>query len=129
MILLFSRDVLARIRGEIEIDCPEILMVERWARHAPMKRYYSFRVTQRPLREANICSKDWMGVCHADELFYLFMIPEQVREIDRKLSQVMIRAWTLFARFGNPQHASTVFWDEAFTRKSPNEAITRFKTK
>lgn len=128
--MLFNhRMVLARIRGDVELDCPEILMAERWAHNAPLKQYYSFRITQRPARETKMCVHEWMGVCHADELFYLFMIPDQIRESDKKLSHVMIKAWTLFARFGNPQHASNVFWEEAFTRNEPGKKISKFKTK
>jgi len=94
-----------------------------------MKKYYSFRVMQRPQRLGSSCVNPWMGVCHSEELFYLFSIPQQVLESDKKLSQSMCRSWASFAWTGNPGYASNVRWTEAFRRDSPYGLITNYTTR
>lgn len=66
-----------------------------------------------------------MGVCHADELFYLFSIPDQKTVEEKELSQDMIRAWANFAKRGNPGSMRTVQWSEAFER-TRNDTVTRY---
>src|SRR6218665_1599632 len=105
-------------------------MVQRWARKAPRQRYYSYRVTQRPnFHVMGACTKEWMGVCHADELFYLFTIPDQKFEAERRLSWAMIRAWTLFAANSDPGWVTDVKWLEAFTRNPSSGDIVNYDTR
>ena len=47
-----------------------------------------------------------LGVCHADELFYLFQpcyeVYVELPENDLVLSQELLSYWTNFAKFGDP---------------------------
>ena len=68
-----------------------------------------------------ICDEPWMGVCHADDLFYLFSIPDQKTTEEDQLSRDMIKAWANFARHGSPGvmgggrgGKGGVQWEEAF---------------
>jgi len=63
------------------------------------------------------CEFEWMGVCHADELFYLFSIPDQTMPDEMQLSDDIIRAWASFARTGHPGKMGVIEWEEAFNVK------------
>ena len=120
-LLSFPSDVLGRLETDLRFDCPELLMVQRYARKSPKQHYYTYRVTQRPnFHVMGACTREWMGVCHADELFYLFTIPDQKSEAEKKLSWSMIRAWTSFATHRDPGYVSSVRWEEAFPRDPSN---------
>ena len=73
-----------------------------------------------PLNMVSSC-EDWMGVCHGDDIFYVFGLPftnlslytdEQIQ-----LSQDMMSAWTQFAKNGYVRHFGDGEWRFAFGEK------------
>ena len=58
------------------------------------------------------------GAAHASEIQYLFNLPQPpwpvlpLNNNQLQLSDNMIRYWTQFARFGNPNSASTPLWQK-----------------
>ena len=67
---------------------------------------------------AELCSQStWMGACHGDELFFLFLIPRQTLFQDQQLSHDMISAWTNFAKQADPGIFQQVTsWEQALPR-------------
>ena len=67
--------------------------------------YYFTRVPPGPLAEK-------MGASHAAELRYVFgtIPPQTSTDIDRRLSEAMIRYWTGFAKSGDPNQPGLVEW-------------------
>lgn len=119
------RKVVGNAFGDANIGCPVILFGEQFARINPKNHYYSWRLMQTAGKHVmGACIQDWMGVCHADELFYLFMIPEQKTESEKKLSKDMIQAWTQFATNATIAPIDgNVQWKTAF---ADNRFQTRF---
>ena len=113
------------------MTCPVVLFGQTFAKKATTpttNRYYAWRLMKRAgVHVMGICSEPWMGVCHADELFYLFSIPDQRTAEERRLSRDMIRAWTSFARSGQPGviGPKSVQWTEAFDRNDTSSFTTR----
>lgn len=63
---------------------------------------------------ASICNgRDWLGVGHADELYFLFTILRQNNENDRQLSVELCKAWSSFARSASPGPVCGTKWEEA----------------
>jgi para-nitrobenzyl esterase len=66
--------------------------------------YYFTRVPPGPTAKR-------MGASHAAELRYVFgTIPASSAEVDRRLSEAMIRYWTQFAKSGNPNQPGLPDW-------------------
>lgn len=68
-----------------------------------------------------------MGVCHGDDVLYLFGFPLRLRGIvftdaDVKLSTDMIHAWTTFAWTGKPTGTMSngAKWVEAVSTSKPH---------
>lgn len=66
-----------------------------------------------------------MGVCHGDDIVFLFGFPIRIRgivysEVDYQQSLDMIKTWTNFAKTGNPGKVGTVEWREAIDKTKLN---------
>jgi len=103
---------LSMFAGDHFITCPTILFAEQVAEYNALRdgkgKVYGYYLTQKP-RTSFIpwCNgSDWMSVCHADDLIYVFgqplMEPEKYSDEDRALSRQMIKIWSSFARDGHP---------------------------
>ena len=75
--------------------------------------------------------RGWMGVCHAEDVIYLFGLPLRLRDIftaeETKLSYDMIMAWTEFAKTGKMSKIGGVEWTESFTTKDPYARLMELK--
>lgn len=67
----------------------------------------------------------WMGVCHGEDVFYLFGKPflDSSDEYEKRLSQDMIEAWTLFAKTGSPGSVGNITWLQSLDRTQPNSSV------
>ena len=58
-----------------------------------------------------------LGVCHADDVMYLFQMTPIVdlipTSMDKQVSRDMVRMWTDFARYGNPNGRGEHKWKAA----------------
>ena len=72
---------------------------------------------------AGICNgRDWLGVGHADELYFLFTILRQTNQPDRELSVAICEAFANFARSGDPgPEFGGVSWEEALEEEEADE--------
>ncbi|KAH9387905.1 hypothetical protein TYRP_009105 [Tyrophagus putrescentiae] len=102
------RQAVAYAFGDFHIACPTVLFGEYYGRFTAADRVYAYRVVQPPAIPVFLkCRNSWMGVCHGDDVLFLFGFPLRLRGIvfteeDYKLSVDMITAWTTFAKTGKP---------------------------
>lgn len=94
---------IANAFADFNIVCPTILMGETLAKHFPDRHFYTYRLT-RPLTSLVHCT-DWMGVCHGEDVHYVFGIPIRLHSSaftpqESILSYDMIQSWTRFAKTG-----------------------------
>jgi len=105
--------------GEFNLICPTMFFAAQYASIVPKpNRYYSYRLVQSVEGGYNGCEQ-WMNVCHAMDLYYVFGIPltgyvHSVNERDYQLSVDMIGAWTEFVKSGHPGAMGTTEWKPAF---------------
>lgn len=73
------------------------------------------------------CNNDWQGVCHGEDVVYLFHVPMSHRSYTKdeiQLSNDMIISWTTFAWTGHPTTAlknddqTAIKWTEAINNRS-----------
>ena len=60
---------------------------------------------------------DPIGVCHADDLFYLFQMPRYNINLtgnDVKVKDVMTNAWVNFATYGDPTPPGKMFFNKLY---------------
>uniref|UniRef100_A0A0B7BAT8 Carboxylic ester hydrolase n=1 Tax=Arion vulgaris TaxID=1028688 RepID=A0A0B7BAT8_9EUPU len=90
--------------GDCFFVCPVNKLARTYAKHKLPVYYYWFsqRWTANPWPE-------WMGVLHADEIWYTFGHPfnssHSFTEEERQLSRKMMTYWTNFAKTGDPNQA------------------------
>lgn len=87
-------------------DCPTHLYSSFVASSAKQSNVYSYRVIQKPrwpFLGAGACL-EWMGVCHADELVYVFSQPFRLKKYfpndDYEFTKQVMNIWTEFANYG-----------------------------
>ena len=60
-----------------------------------------------------------LGACHADEMIYLFQITPIIDLVptnkDKQMSKDMVRMWTNFATYGDPNGRGEQIWKAAKT--------------
>jgi carboxylesterase type B len=93
--------------GDYHITCPTVLFGEMYGHITKADRVFAYRVVQPPSIPVFLNCHGWMGVCHGDDVLYLFSFPIRLRgivftEADYKLAVDMIKAWTTFAHTGTP---------------------------
>ena len=125
------RIAISDVYGDYKIVCPTILFGEEMAKLSPNHHYYTYRLMQ-PLTTISVFNcQDWMGVCHGEDVVYLFGIPLRFRLIftkdETKLSKDMIKAWTEFAKTGNIRKIDGVEWIESITANDPHARIMELK--
>ena len=91
--------------GDYVLTCPAILFGELFAKTHKTNKAYAYYLTHKPAISAFPDCTGYMGVCHADDLVFLYGFPIAVRgisftESDYKLSKDMIHIWTTFAKTG-----------------------------
>lgn len=115
--------------------CPTIFLGQYYAQHNPSKKAYAYRVVHPPKVSVFPTCKGWMGVCHGDDVVFLFGFPIRIRgvvysEVDYQQAVDMITAWTNFAKTGSPgKVGGRVEWREAIdkTRLSvPSPPVSLF---
>ncbi len=79
---------------------------------------------------AGICNgRDWLGVGHADELYFLFTILRQTNQPDRELSVAICEAFANFARSGDPgPEFGGVSWEEALEEEEEADENQKSKS-
>lgn len=102
----------------MNLVCPSIIFGEKLAAKLPVSNHvYAYRLMQ-PMENLNLGLKTfkWMGITHAQDLFYLFMpqVIKNVREA-RLLGHRMLEDWTAFAKSGRPENA---LWKESYNREA-----------
>ena len=102
--------------GDLRFNCPVMLYGQQMARANPKNHFYAYRFDHRTLVSDRMHCYEWMGVCHASELLYVFsnsmltLYPK-----DSQLSIDIMNSWTNFAKTGNPSPiGSSLEWPEAF---------------
>ena len=91
--------------GDYVLTCPTVLFGELFANSKKTNRAYAYRLTHTPGLHAFPQCNQFDGVCHADDLVFIYGFPIAVRgiafnESDYKLSEDMIHVWTTFAKTG-----------------------------
>uniref|UniRef100_H2ZN21 Carboxylic ester hydrolase n=1 Tax=Ciona savignyi TaxID=51511 RepID=H2ZN21_CIOSA len=101
------RDAVNEIVGDFHVVCPTVLVSKRHSNSFPNRNVFlyhlSYRVSTNPW-------PIWMGVMHGYEIELMFGTPwfgnskftRGYSDLDRSVSRRMVRYWTNFAKFGNP---------------------------
>ena len=108
-----------------------MLFVQLIAKKHPEKHYYAYHLDKRSVLPLLGCRK-WMGVCHAQDLVYVFGIPQRMRGIidedEYNLSTQVVKTWTSFAHTGFPGflhgHKHSVHWTPAIDTKGENPSAS-----
>ena len=73
----------------------------------------------------------WMGVCHAEDIVYLFGFPLRYSQLFTKeeiqLSKDMIQAWTEYAKTGKMSKIGGVEWTKGYTTEDPYARLMELK--
>jgi len=91
--------------GDLVITCPTHFFAEEFAKVSPKDSVYFYEFTYK-LKLPGVlgCEPDWMGICHASELSFVFglplLYPEVSSQIDRDFSKTVMSLWTNFAKTG-----------------------------
>ncbi|KAH9403515.1 hypothetical protein TYRP_015410 [Tyrophagus putrescentiae] len=112
--------------GDYHLICPTVLYGEQFAKVTPTRRHYAYKVSL-PTSIGIMGCRGWMGVCHGEDVVYVFGVPVRVRglifsEAEYRLSRDMILAWTNFAKTGVPGKVGGVAEDGGGNRTT--SAIT-----
>lgn len=97
---------------------PTVLFAEEFSKTVhlthPKRKAFAYRLVK---ATGQLNCTGWQPVCHAEDIFYLFVIPALSKDLQlMKLSHDMIHAWTHFAKHGTPGKMGDVHWTEAFER-------------
>lgn len=116
--------------GDYHITCPTVLFGQEYGHLTKADRVYAYRVVQPPSIPVFLTCHGWMGVCHGDDVLYLFGFPIRLRgivftEADYKLAVDMIKAWTSFAHTGSPTTpmSNGAQWLEAVDHTKPESTV------
>nr|CAB3219683.1 acetylcholinesterase precursor [Phallusia mammillata] len=101
------RDALDRIVADFHIDCPTKSMVKLHSQHFSNRRVYLYHFDY---RISNNAWPSWAGVMHGYEIELIFGLPffgdfsyaSGYDDVDRLVSRRMMRYWTNFAKYGDP---------------------------
>lgn len=120
------RQRLVDVLGDFGLHCPTIMQgwwTARWnadrqggeRMRQSAKPVYSYYLTHKPKMSPLCGNHTWMGVCHADDLPFVFGYPfamkDQFTNEDRQLSKDVIRIWTQWAYSGTlPRLADGQEW-------------------
>ena len=111
--------------GDYHLICPTVLFGEAFAKATPANTHYSYRLML-PLTMPVMGCKGWMGVCHAEDVLYMFGLPVRMEgisftESETKLSRDMLRAWANFAKMGHPGKMDHVKWHQSLEHATKNK--------
>ncbi|XP_074597669.1 acetylcholinesterase-1-like [Brevipalpus obovatus] len=101
-------------KGAIEVSsdlifyCPTFELANRYSSENKKAKTFAYILNRAPsTQRVSLCDLDkTIGVCHGDDLFYVFGAPFRkpylFNDEDRKMSEKMMKIWTDFARKGFP---------------------------
>ena len=106
------------IYGDFIMKAPQTLFAQQFTQwQPPVRRSYSFELQRAAAVHVFRCCNypGWIRhkVAHSDIYHFLFAIPKQTSEEDRKLSVDICRAWAQFAKTGHPGRFRSVEWTES----------------
>ena len=117
--------------GDYHLTCPTVLFGQYYGHMGKNDRVYAYRVVQPPAIPVFLKCHGWMGVCHGDDVMYIFAFPIRLRgivftEYDFQLSLDMINTWTTFAKTGKPLRLmrNAAIWKEAIDHKNPKSSVS-----
>ncbi len=94
--------------GDIIVNCPTYFFSKEVAKS--VENVYFYELTHKAQKSAlnlgfGIECSDWMGVCHLEDITFVFGLPQQDKnnsysEDDYKLAEIMMKVWADFARDG-----------------------------
>nr|XP_027201000.1 cholinesterase-like [Dermatophagoides pteronyssinus] len=128
------RIIIADAFGDYHLVCPTMLFGEYFSRglNSSINTFYSYRLIL-PLSNGPLSCKGWEGVCHGEDVVYLFHVPMDPHTYTKQeiqLSNDMIYSWTKFAWTGHPNSLKnlddnqTVEWMEAINQKHKSESVS-----
>lgn len=112
------RKAVANALGDFALVCPTFLFGEAVGRQVATRggHVYAYR-----LAHGDTLCRGWMGVCHGEDLPFVFGWPLADSSLssyffdddDKALSRAMIRAWSDFAKTGRIGDVNGIKWEEA----------------
>ena len=127
-----SRIAIADVFGDYHLVCPTILFAEEVAKSVSTNQLsYAYRLMQ-PLTTIDLFHcHGWMGVCHGEDVIYLFGLPLRLRgfftEEETQLSHDMVLAWAEFAKTGKISKIGGVEWNRSYTTEDPYVRLMELK--
>ncbi|KAH9521103.1 cholinesterase 1-like [Dermatophagoides farinae] len=109
------RKMFSDLFGDLRFNCPVMLYGKQMARANPKNRFYAYRFDRRTILADRMHCDEWMGVCHASDLLYVFSHSMMtIYPRDSQLSIDVMNSWTRFANTGDPSPIGSMEWPEAF---------------
>lgn len=113
--------------GDYHLTCPTIFFGETFAAHSESNNVFGYYLVKKPSLSALLECVGYMGVCHGDDLVFLFGFPIELRgtvysEEDFYQSMDMINAWSHFARYGKPGKFGQTEWQPTLNDRSSSNA-------
>ncbi|XP_074604247.1 acetylcholinesterase-like [Brevipalpus obovatus] len=94
------------LTSDVIFYCPTFELANRYSRENKKAKTFAYILNRAPsTQRVSLCDLDkTIGVCHGDDLFYVFGTPFRkpylFNDEDRKMSEKMMKIWTDFARKG-----------------------------
>ena len=120
LIFVLCRRAITDAFGDYHLVCPTILFGQQMAISMPHQKYYSYRLTH----QSTYGCRGWKGVCHGEDIRYVFGIPGRFpshNSNDYHLSIDMMKAWTMFAKYGQPGNMGHIQWEKALSKSATTE--------
>jgi carboxylesterase type B len=96
------RQAFASIFSDQNLLCPTYYFAKEFAQLSETDKTYFYVTTYKSKHTG--CGDDWMGVCHGDDLPFIFGYPiaskSSYNETDYKFSLMAVQMWTDFAKTG-----------------------------
>ena len=98
------RQSYGRIIGDPMINCPTYFFAKYLSKNSANSKLYFYESTHKANQAIIKCDENWMGICHAEDLNFVFGLPVQIphkyNDIDYKFSLLIMEMWTNFAKYG-----------------------------
>lgn len=93
-----------RIWGDYWLTCPTYLFAKDISLWSSENQVYFYKLTHKAKVSAAGCYKSWTGVCHAEDIPFVFgyplKSPQNYTEEDHQFTLLMLKIWTNFAKTG-----------------------------
>lgn len=100
------KNKVGHVFGDSGLVCPTYFMAKDMLLWSGDHKVYFYKLTYRSKGSviSFLCNQEWTGVCHADDLAFVFgmpyIYPDSFTQLDFQFSTLVMNLWTNFAKTG-----------------------------